>query len=564
MSATGASSSTFPTTSVAGINGLFGNTSIPTTLPAPPKLASTDALSFADWKVKFTGYCLMQGIEETVTMTFENGLELAREMDTTGRSSKTIEMLFKVLNAKAFGAILIAVEAVTGSTIFTEITTDQSRSENKDKFIDRNANHLWTKLCNLYEKKTVHSTLHVWKKLLSLNYKDGENPQLFKKSFDNLMLQLNQINDEILPGQKVSEGFKACIWLNALPAALESTAQTLLTQEKVSYDEIYQTLVRRYESNGSEKAVKAPKPVGSEVANAAVTNNSTPTGKPKSNPKIKCSFCKRTNHTEDRCWKKHGYPEDKKETKTDDDHSFCFMETSTQSASSKCKVEQAEPAQAAVDDEVAQAATEDGSMYLGARDEFILDSGASKHLVFDKTLMFNVQNVNPIRFTGILRNSVMVGETGSVRLDPNVVINNVACVNKAGANLISVGKVFDAGFKVDFFAEKAQIRKGKEVILTFKRTGGIYVFRRRSKKPTAPLPSIQLVPKPPNPKPAPNLQSPDPSASVERRTIPKKAGKVSSQSSETDQTRARLEAARKARNAAVEVASYFRVLADQE
>ena len=216
--------------SINGMNGLFGNPSIPPTLANVPKLESTDAASFADWRIKFKGYCLMQGIKEVVFNPYEEALELAITMDQTSRPRTLIVQLLRALHAKAYGAIMTAVEKVTGSAIFNEIEAEQSSKS--DIFIDTNANFLWVRLCARYEKKTVHSTLHVWKKLLSLSYKDGENPQLLRKTFDSLLIQLTQINDVILPGQIISEGFKACIWLNALPLTLESTTQTLLTQPK--------------------------------------------------------------------------------------------------------------------------------------------------------------------------------------------------------------------------------------------------------------------------------------------------------------------------------------------
>jgi hypothetical protein len=162
-------------------NGLFGNPSTPSTLSNVPKLDGTDAATFSDWRVKLKGYCLMQGISEIVYKPYDEALELAVVMDNLNRPRQLITQLVKSLHAKVFGAIMLAVEKVTGCALFNEIEAEQS-VVGPDIFIDTNANYLWNKLCELYDKKTIYSSLHVWKKLLTLTYKDGENPPNYEET----------------------------------------------------------------------------------------------------------------------------------------------------------------------------------------------------------------------------------------------------------------------------------------------------------------------------------------------------------------------------------------------
>src|ERR1700730_6811588 len=104
-------------------------------------------------------------------------------------------------------------------------------------------------------------------------------------------LNYGKTKDIILPGQIIREGFKACIWLNALPPSLETTTQAFLSQPKVVFDDIYQALVRRYESSGSSKRPK----LGSEVANTAMVNTPAHKGAQNnhSNKTLTCHFCKK-------------------------------------------------------------------------------------------------------------------------------------------------------------------------------------------------------------------------------------------------------------------------------
>src|SRR3984957_6256476 len=439
------SASSTTATPILQMSSLSTGTSTTSSLSAPPKLGATDAASFADWKVRFKAYCMMVGLYEVVTTKYEEYLNQLVDNEKAGggtRPKAVIANQLKQQHQKAFGAIVLAVSEVTGTGLISEMEIEQSGQVG---FIATNANLLWVKLEQVYEKKTIYSILHVWQKLFSLQYVDGQNPLEFKKVFDQFILQLNQIDDPVKPGQKLSEGFKAAIWLNALPASLESTSQTLLLEPKVEIDEIYQALIRRYESNIDTKS----KPrAGTEVANIAVTSGggSSTSGY---RSKLTCHHCKKVGHIKANCYKLNGFPATHPGHPDHPEHnksggnketSFCLVETiPTDSDEYEEEVQQ----------EVTNAATDDGQLYVSGREEFILDSGASRHMVYDKSLMFDTIEVHPIRFTGIMKKSVIVNEVGSVRLSDTVKLNGVAHVGVAGANLVSVAKVLDAGLQIE-------------------------------------------------------------------------------------------------------------------
>ena len=432
----------------SGVNGLFGNTSMPTMGTAAPRLVSTDAIVFVDWKVKFGAYCFMQGIHEVVMNSFEDGLKLALEMDMSGRPAALIRQLFKSLHGRAYGAMVLAVESATGSSIFAE-----------DSMTNPDANKLWVRLLDLYEKKTIHSALSLWTKLLALRYKDGENPMVLKKAFDSLIIQLNQIDDEIEPGGRVSEGFRACVWLTALPTSMVSTSQTLLTQQKVTPDEVYQTLVRRYESQGgSEMKIKL---VGAEVAAAAVaTAGSKGKFKHKNNNRKECNFCHKPGHQESDCYSKNGYPGQKKETDTQ--HSFCFVEANVFETLQHVDEDNEEDED--VCEEIAVVATEDGAEYVSSVMNLSSTQEPPGTWCSIRVCCSTVREVNPVRFTGIMRTSTLINKVGSVNLTNTIVMNNVACVHGAGANLISVSKILDAGFSIQWKKDRAVIVKDKQLV----------------------------------------------------------------------------------------------------
>jgi hypothetical protein len=476
--------------------GVLGHSITHSALANVPTLDGTDAAAFADWRVKLKGYCLMQGISDIVYKPYEETLELALIMDNHSRPRVLIAELVKSLHARAFGAIMLAVQKMTGSALFSEIEAEQAVADSS-VFIDTNANYLWNKLVALYDKKTIFSSLHVWKRLISLNYKDGENPQIMRKQFDSLLIQLGQIKDVTLPGQPISEGLKACIWLNALPASMETTSQAFLTQPKVALDDIYQTLVRRFEASGSSKRPR----IGTEVANTAVVhpssnNKSSHTNQANRSLNLTCHFCKKKGHIERECWSKHADLRPKhnsnnfnsKHRTTNNQQKrpaphpvgLCLVETVNDSVPKpRAPSVHSVVSSAPIDQSAhAYALSHDAGTYITNRHEFILDSGASKHIVYDQSLLHNQKDIAPVKLTGILKQSVHINQVGSVQLSDNVILNDVACVGEAGANLISVSKILDAGCKLQWSRSKVNIFHGRQLLITFIRSRGVYIFKR--------------------------------------------------------------------------------------
>ncbi|MCW3101349.1 MAG: uncharacterized protein JWL77_6967, partial [Chthonomonadaceae bacterium] len=491
-------------TPTQGLNGLYGNTSMPTTLPATHKLTGTDPAAFADWKSKFKAYCLMQGLSEVVFKPADEAFKLAKLMNHSNKDENLLMALFKSLHSKAFGAIMSSVDSVTGSAFFNEIEAEQEAASDSNEFINYNANYLWVKLCSQYEKKTLHTAVSVWKQLLSLTYKDGENPIIFKKKFDTLILQLNQIDDVILKGQKISEGFKAVIWLNSLPPVLDSTTQSLLIKPKVSHEEIYNALVVRFESNGNSNPKSSKSKLSSPetaTANAAITHekkdrdprdqkkrNPSRSGKPPRNkdrtPGARCNYCLLNNHTEAQCFVKKR--DEAKGKDTSEEHSSCFYEE--HNSDTEIEREQfpnhVEIEQEYLQDEIANA-TISSDLFVGNPNQFLLDSASTRHITPHKKLLENIHSIPGVRLTSALKSSsALIDKAGTIRLNPNYRLNEVAYVPGAGPNLISEAKIADAGYQIlkNKICARILDSKGK-VILTFPRANKLWMYTTQPTKP---------------------------------------------------------------------------------
>ena len=83
--------------------GLFGDSSIPSTLPAMTKLAGPSAHQYSDWKMKATTYLQTNGLIEVSTLKPSESLELANQIDGGSRSPIQIKALWVRLHSKVYG-----------------------------------------------------------------------------------------------------------------------------------------------------------------------------------------------------------------------------------------------------------------------------------------------------------------------------------------------------------------------------------------------------------------------------------------------------------------------------
>ena len=434
-----------------------------------PQLKSTDPTTFTAWKNKFKSYCLMTGIAKVVFHSHNQSMKEAIEYMNSyspGCSADLVAMKYKELHSKAFGALALAIEPAVGATIINEIEAEQMK--NPSSFIDSNANVLWTKLTDRYEKKSAYATLSIFKQLISLNHPQGETPVQFRQKVDQLLLQLNRTEDEVKPGEKLSEGLKAAIVLNALPSYYNNTIQTLLAQPVApTMETIFTALQRLHDTTESRTKAASAVSVGQDndvSANAMYGNNTDKQDKrrPKGNYKGR---------------KPREDNQPKKEESNDETVNFFFTEVPSDRNDTGYSIQQVEyPNQTSnqssdeydsdsITDDMVYPANENGDYYNG-RIEFILDTGASRHIVFDRSLIREMKNIEPVTMKCALNKRAEIRQLGRVRVNQKVILNNVACVPQCGANLVSVSQLWKAGAKVQFDSS------GEKVYVTKESDGG--------------------------------------------------------------------------------------------
>ena len=137
------------------------------------------------------------------------------------------------------------------------------------------------------------------------------------------------------------------------------------------------------------------------------------------------------------------------------------------------------------------AVSPDGIETVNKRNEFLLDSGASRSVVFDHSLLRDPQALNqPVILNCAMGKATVLKESGSVNLNSRVKLNNVCHAKGAKLNAMSVSKISDTGFYSVFGSKKAIVvrksvleyairrLKPEDVALEVPRVGDIYVYTR--------------------------------------------------------------------------------------
>ena len=98
-----------------------------------------------------------------------------------------------------------------------------------------------------------------------------------------------------------------------------------------------------------------------------------------------------------------------------------------------------------------------------------LDSAATRHVTAYKSIMRELESVPTRRITGINGKPLEVNEVGLVPLTNKIALTNVYHIPGASANLVSLGRMLNAGCRVVFTNKDADISYKGERLFTFTR-----------------------------------------------------------------------------------------------
>ena len=113
--------------------------------------------------------------------------------------------------------------------------------------------------------------------------------------------------------------------------------------------------------------------------------------------------------------------------------------------------------------------------------EFIIDTGATKNIVFNKDLLTDIREIEPFILFTATGQHTQVKYQGTVRLNDRMVINNVCFIPRATHNLISLSVLLDGGAEVSHVsADRITIEKSSGSVrgfINFRREIGFGVWK---------------------------------------------------------------------------------------
>ena len=457
-------------------NGLYGDTSVSMTLPKMPGLMGPSASQYSDWVTKAINYFQTYGLEEVVLMSPADSLTRAFECDPQTPVG-TIKGIWSRLHTRAVGLIKTAVELAIGTDLFDEIEEEQSVAGDcniyegdkmdmpwLDSFYAKNANLVWVRLKTRQQRYTAHDKANLVRKLLELKYPFGSDPTIFRRRFAALVKNLR--NSEIT----LHDDILMSVWFSALPKELSVLKQALGAKENLKWTDIYDALIQDYSSRHSQKfsrdrerdrrTPRDPKELAA-AAREREKRRDTKKQRHESKPSRGCQHCGKLNHNEDKCWTKYPnlIPDRKKKTskpnnESDTEYSSPFIDsTIIDQLFSELKIESSIPPNEQV--LFTPVSDKTSSSY------FIFDSAATTHVTTSRELLNEITDVPEISMGTALRGAgTIIKQRGVLQLNKKHKLRQVAYVPNASANLISEGRLCDAGF---------EIRKDKDSIHVYQR-----------------------------------------------------------------------------------------------
>ena len=227
------SSSSFPSTGRQSSVALFDVAL--SSLTSIPTLERSDITAYQEWKEKIEQWGLSVGVWDLITRDAKvMATEAVTFLTPYGFTPQQAETKYRALHQRVWGSLTASISAAMGSSLPNSIKAEQSKvatGATPVPFLAYNANVLWTRIKETYEKKAGSASITIFEELIALNYdRKTENPLQFKQRFESLLHKWNSVEgDKIKDGERISEGMKMALLIRALPRYFDTSIQAILS-----------------------------------------------------------------------------------------------------------------------------------------------------------------------------------------------------------------------------------------------------------------------------------------------------------------------------------------------
>jgi transposase InsO family protein len=323
---------------------------------------------------------------------------------------------------------------LTLEPIVTELN-DTLPETNNGGLVKDNVFLWWKAVQEKFSQNTTFNITAATLRLTSLTYNPKADPAILYNTCLSLQSSLTAAGNGLAPG------VLGALMLRALPEELAVVKENLLASPTVTADQVYGALRRRFDSLKLDKKQKQPDDAtlltahGKKVKKKrSESKKDTETGEP--TPTVSMIL-------------------------VDQDYDAPFEDiTPTEST-------------------LVSTSAHSSILVLGPND-FILDSGASRHSVKNKTHLRDIRKIKPVTMVGITNKLFELNTAGDVLLNSHVNLKNVLLMPSSAANIVSVARCIDAGCTISFLKTKATVMYLGKLLITFERVNGLYVYKKPS------------------------------------------------------------------------------------
>jgi hypothetical protein len=365
----------------------------------------------------------------------------------------------------------------------TLVTADQMRILlNKKNVPEGNAYSLWKAIKERYDIRTTDATKErLWEIFNGMKMSSGDDFKSYKGKVEEAVANLYTVEEEV-PESRIKA--KLITGLSTRYSAFVGALYTQDYSDMTMVDlckkinDFEESTVFKSTSNESEGDYGFTSYANNDSRKGNQQKGGVNRAPKATNDKIKCYICHKVGHKASECYankrSKKNCSRCKKIGHTD---SECWFNKNN-------KKEEKDQSSEEYGNFFAPVIPSSSDVVIN-EDTWILDSGASKHLCTNKKLMSQIEKASEaIRMKCANKQTVELSEIGRVKLrilngrkEAAVTLLNVAHAPTFQCNIISVGKLIDAGAKVVFGKRGAMVfaKDGKPVI-TAKRFGNLFVI----------------------------------------------------------------------------------------
>lgn len=314
---------------------------------------------------------------------------------------------------------------------------------------------MWDALKDYHEKNTLTNRVFLMRSICSLKLAEGGDAKAHINKLTDLFTKLRDIGEEML-----SDRWSAAMLLSSLPDSYDALITSLESrrEDEITFALVQQRVIAEYERHSMGNSG------GDSILKMVATGR-------------RCYFCKEIGtHIKKDCKKyKDWLAKKNKSGSSGGGGKSVDKIASVKESGSKSSNDT---------DHFMFAVSQHRS--LNAQDDFMIDSGATRHAVNDKRFFtkFNESYKSSVKVATGERsivngigsgNLTLVDENGNIR---KAIATEVLYAPDLVTNVISVGQLTKNGFGVEFSQSKCEIKyKGKQIAVADIK-GDLYVMRR--------------------------------------------------------------------------------------